>query len=285
MEGNQMRFSSLMAVALVGLCGSAGVHAANVNVSVGGYTMGGGDYYGGSTETPVYKFSPDDVTINVGDTVTFSNLGGIAVAHNVVADDNSFRCANGCDATGGNGTPASNEWTSTVTFTKAGVVTYHCGNHGSMGMTGKITVNAVAAPASQNIVGGISGNWFNPSANQGGHGFQIEVLPNNGILVIWFVFNPAGTAQNWLYMQGSYDPTKNTVTIPANLEQGGRFPPNFDSTKLSAPAWGSLTLTFTDCNNGTAEWKSNATSSAAGYNDIPAFPITRLTTLAGTSCP
>ena len=279
------RFSTLMAVALVGMCASAGVLAANtVNVNVGGYTMSGGDYYGGGTETPVYAFSPSEVTINVGDTVTFNNLGGVNVAHNVVADDGSFRCANGCDATGGNGTPASNEWTASVTFTKAGVFTYHCANHMNMGMTGKITVNSVAA-AGQNIVGGISGNWFNPTANQGGHGFQIEVQPNNAILVIWFVFNPGGTAQNWLYMQGNYDPTKNTVSLGAVLEQGGAFPPHFDATKLSAPAWGTLTLTFTDCNNGTAQWTSNGTSAAAGYGDIAAFPITRLTTLAGTSCP
>ena len=41
---------------------------------------------------------------------------------------------------------------------------------------------------------------------------------------------------------------------------------------------------FTDCNNGTVAWKSNATSAAAGYADTT-FPIQRLTSLAGTTCP
>jgi plastocyanin len=234
------------------------------------------------------SFSPSTLTINKGDSVTFTYGGGF-LPHNVRADDDSFRCAKGCDGSGGNGNPSSSAFSFTLTFNNAGSVGYYCEIHGGpgVGMHGTITVNDTAPPPppqGHSIDASFSGNWFNPSANQGGHGFQIEVLPNNGILVIWFVFNPAGTAQNWIYMQGSYDPTKNTVTIPANLEQGGRFPPNFDSTKLSAPSWGSLTLTFTDCNSGTAEWKSNATSSAAGYNDIPAFPIARLTTISGTSC-
>ena len=280
-----MRMLATLVVASLLACGMTNVSAKAWNVSVGGYTSGGGDYYGGTTNTPTLMFNPSELSINAGDTVTFNNLGGIDVAHNVTADNASFRCANGCDGDGqgGNGNPATNQWSATVTFTKAGVVQYHCANHGSMGMTGKITVNAVAA-VGQNIKGGISGNWFDPTPNKGGHGFQIEILPNNGILAIWFVFNPAGTAQNWIYSQGSYDPTSNTVTVPAFLEQGGAFPPNFDSTKLTAPAWGSLQFTFTDCNNGTVNWTSNATSAAAGYADT-SFPIQRLTSLAGTTCP
>lgn len=134
------------------------------------------------------------------------------------------------------------------------------------------------------IAAGLSGNWFDPREGQDGHGFQIEVLPGNGMLVIWFVFNPAGTAQNWIYTQGSYDSGSATVTLPAFLETGGRFPPNFDSSTLTRSPWGSLTLTFTDCSNGTAAWSSNATSAAAGYADV-SFPIRHLTSLAGTTCP
>ena len=45
-------------------------------------------------------FAPQTITINVGATVTFINKGG---THNVVADDNSFRCAHGCDGDGPGG--------------------------------------------------------------------------------------------------------------------------------------------------------------------------------------
>jgi hypothetical protein len=139
-------------------------------------------------------------------------------------------------------------------------------------------------PAGPAIGPGISGNWFDPTPNQDGHGFQIEVLPNNGMLAVWFVFNPQGTGQSWIYTQGAYNAGSNSVTLPAFLETGGRFPPNFSNSTLITMPWGSLTFTFSDCSNGTAIWQSNADSAAAGYGDV-SFPIRRLTSLAGTSCP
>ena len=226
-------------------------------------------------------FSPPTLTINAGDTVTFKNKGG---THNVVAVDGSFKCAASCSDTGGTGAPSGTAWSFTRTFNTPGTFGYYCELHGvpGAGMHGTITINSVASTFT--VRPGLSGNWFNPTANQGGHGFQIEVLPNNGMLAIWFVFNPAGTQQNWIYAQGTYDPATNTATLPAFLEQGGAFPPNFDASKLTAPPWGSIKFTFNDCNNGTATWTSNATSAAAGYADTT-FPIQRLTNLAGTTCP
>ena len=82
-------------------------------------------------------FSPSTVTIVPGGTVTFVNLGG---EHNVTADDGSFRCANGCDGSGGNGTPATNGWSVTVTFPNAGSVPYNCEVHVGEGMTGTVIV-------------------------------------------------------------------------------------------------------------------------------------------------
>ncbi len=279
---------SISAVAL--LLASAGAHAAPANhpVKVGGYTTtGGGNYYGGGTDTPTYAFDPPTLTINVGDSVTFTNVGGVNVAHNVQTDGNqvtNFRCANGCDGDGqgGSGNPAFNEWSATVTFTKAGVIQYYCYNHKNMGMVGTITVSAVAA--TQNVVSGLSGNWDNPTANQGGHGVQLEILPNNGILAIWFVFNPAGNAQSWIYSQGSYDPASNVVTVPAFLETGGTFPPNFDASKLTVTPWGSLRFTFADCSHGSVDWIGNDASHAAGFMDT-SFPIQQLTKIPGTACP
>jgi len=226
-------------------------------------------------------FEPKALTIAVNDTVTFKAISNSS-AHNAHADDDSFRCSVGCRGTAGaTGDTTKQNFTSTVAFSKKGVVGYHCDNH--VNMVGSITVSDAVATAPP-ISAGFSGNWYNPTTNQGGHGFQIEILPNNGMLVIWFVFNPAGTSQNWIYSQGTYDPASSTTTLPAYLEQGGAFPPNFDGSKVTAPAWGSLQFTFSDCNNGTVNWKSNATSAAAGYADV-SFPIQRLTAIAGTTCP
>ena len=65
----------------------------------------------------------------------------------------------------------------------------------SCGTNNFVSMQPAANPASITIRPGISGNWADPSAGQEGHGFQFEILPNNGILVIWFVFTPDGTGQ------------------------------------------------------------------------------------------
>lgn len=88
-------------------------------------------------------FSPSQVTINVGDTVTWTNTSGMT--HNVRADDDSFRCANGCDDQGGNGNPVGS-WTFSRTFNTAGTINYHCEVHQIYGMTGQIVVKAAAPP-------------------------------------------------------------------------------------------------------------------------------------------
>ncbi|HSE12531.1 MAG TPA: plastocyanin/azurin family copper-binding protein [Rudaea sp.] len=225
------------------------------------------------------NFDPKVLTINAGDTVTFKQAGN-GDAHNVHADDESFRCAIGCrgDGSGATGDPTRQSWSDTLTFSTPGVIGYKCDVHAPMGMVGLITVNAAASFA---IGPGISGNWFNPTAGQDGHGVQFEVLPGNGMLAIWFVFTPDGSGQTWLYAQGTYDPASNTVTMPAFLSLGAKFPPNFTHADDHVTQWGTLTFTFTDCSNGTLSW----TSTTAGYPASGSFPITRATSIAGTACP
>jgi hypothetical protein len=103
-------------------------------------------------------------------------------------------------------------------------------------------------------------------------------------MAIWFVFNPAGDA-TWIFSQGSYDPAMSTVTIPAFVETGASFPPQFDGSKLAVTPWGALTFTFADCDNGTAAWVASDAAKAAGFNDVASFPIHRLSRIAGLSCP
>jgi plastocyanin len=95
------------------------------------------------TANPDFTFTPDQLTINQGDTVTFQNGGGV---HNVAAisGPTTFRCANGCDGADGNGNLAGNTWSATVTFPTAGETVFFCEAHGSAngtGMAGVITIN------------------------------------------------------------------------------------------------------------------------------------------------
>jgi hypothetical protein len=154
-------------------------------------------------------------------------------------------------------------------------------NSGNFSGTQTFPLIAPPPPPPITIGNYISGNWFDPTTGQDGHGVQFEVLPDNGILAIWFVFTPDGSGQTWLYAQGSYDPNSNTVTLPAFLTLGAKFPPNFNHADNAVTEWGTLTVAFTDCNNGTLAWNSTMT----GYPPSGSFPIARATSIAGTSCP
>lgn len=95
---------------------------------------------GHSVAVSNFQFTPSQLTVAVGDTVTWTNDGGF---HNVAADDASFRCAEGCDREGGDGAPSAAAWSFTRTFTTPGVVRYYCEVHGApggSGMSGTIVV-------------------------------------------------------------------------------------------------------------------------------------------------
>jgi plastocyanin len=88
-------------------------------------------------------FTPSQLNITVGDSVQFYQYADTLFtgAHNVVADDGSFRCATGCDGEGGDGTPVSDSICDgmgsctfnpirfrlgfTRTFNAPGIVVYH----------------------------------------------------------------------------------------------------------------------------------------------------------------
>ena len=75
-------------------------------------------------------FTPNTLTITVGDTVRWTNSQGF---HNVVADYGSFT----------SGAPASDPWVYEFVFTAEGVNPYYCevhGGPGGVGMSGVITV-------------------------------------------------------------------------------------------------------------------------------------------------
>ena len=267
----QIRVRSI-AVLLVLLLASSAVAAATFNVTVGGNA---------STDA----FMPSTLNIHVGDTVTWTNVGG--GFHNVAAPNGAFR----------NGNPSSSNWSFSHTFTSVGTVAYQCDVHVAMGMVGSITVSAATPTFS--LGGYLSGNWFIP-AQGGGHGFQLEFTNAPGspgklqALAIWFVYTPAGSSagdgsgQNWIYAQGDYDTSSNTVTLPAVLLAGAKFPPNFNPNDVhrvpnDSSLWGHITFTFSACDTGTVSWHSDL----PGYNgeNDTSLAIQRLTQIAGTTCP
>jgi plastocyanin len=98
---------------------SPAARGATVNVDVGGSSL---------------SFRPGTVTINVGDTVVWTNRGG---AHNVVADDGSFS----------SGSADGGDWAFSHTFTTPGTFDYHCEPHQFLGMVGTVVVQGAGADA------------------------------------------------------------------------------------------------------------------------------------------
>lgn len=85
---------------------------------------------------PDLTFTPATLVIYQYDRVVFRNGGGL---HNVVADDNRFRCSVNCNTNTG---PSSQPWSSGLQFTRLGSIGYYCEQHGdtASGMRGLITV-------------------------------------------------------------------------------------------------------------------------------------------------
>src|SRR6266581_4723823 len=138
------------------------------------------------------------------------------------------------------------------------------------------TVAPGQAAAAVTIGPGFTGAWFDPA--QSGHGLFVEVLNNNAFLAWWFTFNPAGTGQSWFGGVGTY--SGNTAVITQVTQTtGGRWIPNFDPSKLVQIPWGTLTFTFTDCNNGKVDFDSTV----PGYG-IGSMTLSRLTLPAGLTC-
>ena len=216
-------------------------------------------------------FSPKNLTINAGDSVTWQWAGG-GMRHNVVGP--GFRCANGCDGEGGNGTPTGLPWTFTRTFSTPGTINYVCEVHQPI-MSGSITVNP--APVSFDLNRqGLTGSWFQMAT--AGQGVEVEVYPDlispgTGFLqAAWFTYDyrtPGGAAsQRWYTFSGNVQTGQSSATLTLYENTGG----NFDAAPVtSAMPIGSVVFSAADCTHTTMTYTFSDGSGRAGT-----VPMTRL---------
>lgn len=127
------------------------------------------------------SFSPVTVVIEAGDTVRWVNVG--PGAHNVYAQG-KFRCANGCEADGGDGDASNLSWVAEVTFRTPETIPYECEPHAIFGMFGTVVVQEPNTGITHHIEA-LENNTFVPNdltilagdvvnfSNQGGvHNFR-----------------------------------------------------------------------------------------------------------------
>ena len=120
-----------------------------------------------------------------------------------------------------------------------------------------------------------SGLWYN--FDQSGHGISVNILENNRIVLLWYVFDNNGD-QTWLIGEGTYDGM--IATLDVNIANGASFPPNFYSTNVNLTSWGKFILEFSGCNNGIFKWDPLPDNGFSAGE----MTITRLTTFEDLGC-
>ncbi len=94
------------------------------------------------------SFNPATVVIEAGDTVRWVNEG--PGFHNIYSVG-KFRCAEGCEADGGDGTPSNSPWIAEVTFRTAETIPYECQPHVGFGMVGTVVVQTPSTATTHQI--------------------------------------------------------------------------------------------------------------------------------------
>ncbi len=195
-------------------------------------------------------FTPDNLTIDVGDMVTWDNQDG---THNVNGSAQSY--PNNPEAFG-NGGAMTAPWTFNHTFNIAGTYNYHCDPHFGVGMTGVITV--VATPATDDVV--ITELNYN---NPGNDDYEFVELFNNG---------PAAIDMTDWTISDAVD-----FTFPAFTLNAGEYAIVANNAAAFEAAFGIMPFQFTGALNNTGEdvILSDATGAQAdivSYSDSAPWP-------------
>ncbi len=186
-----------------------------------------------------FAFEPNDITINVGDTVRFVNQSGF---HDVQADDGSFGNA-----------AAGAPWEFTQTFDSVGEVFVHCSIHSAAGANIDTSMNARidVVEAGFAINQGLSGAWFNPLTS--GQGILFDIEPGEQFIFgAIFTYETATAAKlgapehRWLTVQGNYQ--GNTAQLPIFVTSGGVFDQPVPTNTVPI---GNATVIFDSCTSAT----------------------------------
>ncbi len=121
---------------------------------------------------------------------------------------------------------------------------------------------------------GWTGSWYDPSHD--GEGWIIETINEDTAVIYWFTYDSMGD-QAWL--TGVAQRNGNRLKADMLVTSGASFGPEFDPADVELLSWGSLEITFADCNAATAVYDSELVEFGSG-SLLPQ----RLTTLDGLDC-
>jgi len=122
-----------------------------------------------------------------------------------------------------------------------------------------------------------SGSWYN--ASQSGHGFSLQVLNEEKMVVYWFVYTPDGEPTFLVSLADIDGDTANGTLYQYSGMQFGEFNPE----NLIETEWGTISIEFTGCDTATVTYQSTATRLGIPYG-MGQIDLVRLASIDGLNC-
>lgn len=189
-----------------------------------------------------FGFTPQNLTIEVGDTVRWQNTEG---THNVVATDPP--------ALFYSGPPSSEQWTYEFTFTEPGSYGYTCEEHGHR-LEGYVLVKEGESAFVVDV--GVAGAWYEPATS--GQGFFFDVDASLDLLAgAWFTWTQNVGEHDWYTFLAS-SIQADTVVADVFRNNGGRFDDPAVEVEPSLVV-GTLEIRFHACDRATASYSIQET--------------------------
>lgn len=137
----------------------------------------------------------------------------------------------------------------------------------------------VLAPAPAGAIDpSYSGSWYNPP--ESGSGFNLEIFSSERALLYWYTYDDAGEPV-WLYSEGVLNGQR--IDFDVYYSDGMRFS-DLDTADKDNRRWGSLTMTFADCNNATISYASTLTGLPHSPVGARTLPVKRLVNIHTLPC-
>ena len=123
----------------------------------------------------------------------------------------------------------------------------------------------------------LSGSWYR-GGDQAGEGIQLQVDSQGNAVLLWYTYDPQG---NPAWLLGTVTATESTNTLRFEMlrPRGTRFGTGFNPADVQSPAWGTVELSFSSCENAALRFTPSEAGWASGQ-----IALSRLSRPAGTSC-
>lgn len=138
---------------------------------------------------------------------------------------------------------------------------------------------AILVPAAAHAIDpSYSGSWYNPP--ESGSGFNLEIFSKERALLYWYTYDDAGEPV-WLYSEGVLD--GEAIDFDVYYSDGMHFS-DLDTADKTNRRWGSLTMTFADCNHATISYASSLAGVAHSPVGTRTLPVQRLVNIDTLPC-